>query len=205
MGDQMLFGVQWYYWVILLVAIIIAIFAWSKALKAGKERREKMKKEAAIWKRDYELREKFTILTEEKLNSTEETELLHGVAMNIQVKLEKANDMTESFNALPQEKKFVYALEYFDEDAKKNLSVFFKNNGEPLISMVPDALNAIGAGKYVEHYATLLPMYDPDSEVSIDYSVIGKVDEEFASIYNSDELLRLAAKYILKNEEIFLA
>ena len=201
----MLFGVQWYYWVILLVAIIIAIFAWSKALKAGKERREKMKKEAAIWKRDYELREKFTILTEEKLNSTEETELLHGVAMNIQVKLEKANDMTESFNALPQEKKFVYALEYFDEDAKKNLSVFFKNNGEPLISMVPDALNVIGAGKYVEHYATLLPMYDPDSEVSIDYSVIGKVDEEFASIYNSDELLRLAAKYILKNKEIFLA
>ena len=201
----MLFGVQWYYWVILLVAIIIAIFAWSKAIKAGKERREKMKKEAAIWKRDYELREKFTILTEEKLNSTEETELLHGVAMNIQVELEKANDMTESFNALPQEKKFVYALEYFDEDAKKNLSVFFKNNGEPLISMVPDALNAIGAGKYVEHYATLLPMYDPDSEVSIDYSVIGKVDEEFASIYNSDELLRLAAKYILKNKEIFLA
>lgn len=201
----MLFGVQWYYWVILLVAIIIAIFAWSKALKAGKERREKMKKEAAIWKRDYELREKFTILTEEKLNSTEETELLHGVAMNIQVKLEKANDMTESFNALLQEKKFVYALEYFDEDAKKNLSVFFKNNGEPLISMVPDALNAIGAGKYVEHYATLLPMYDPDSEVSIDYSVIGKVDEEFASIYNSDELLRLTAKYILKNKEIFLA
>ena len=157
MGDQMLFGVQWYYWAILLVAIIIAIFAWSKALKAGKERREKMKKEAAIWKRDYELREKFTILTEEKLNSTEETELLHGVAMNIQAMLEKANDMTESFNALPQEKKFVYALEYFDEDAKKNLSVFFKNNGEPLISMVPDALNAIGAGKYVEHYATLLP------------------------------------------------
>ena len=201
----MLFGVQWYYWVILLVAIIIAIFAWSKALKAGKERREKMKKEAAIWKRDYELREKFTILTEEKLNSTEETELLHGVAMNIQVELEKANDMTESFNARPQEKKFIYALEYFDEDAKKNLSVFFKNNGEPLISMVPDALNAIGAGKYIEHYATLLPMYDPDSEVSIDYSVIGKVDEEFASIYNSDELLRLAAKYILKNKEIFLA
>ncbi|MEE1503844.1 MAG: hypothetical protein UGF89_06345 [Acutalibacteraceae bacterium] len=201
----MLFGVQWYYWVILLIAIIIAILAWSKALKAGKARREKMKKEAAIWKRDYELREKFTILTEEKLNSTEETELLHGVAMNIQVELEKATDMNESFNALPQEKKFVYALEYFDEDAKKNLSVFFKNNGEPLISMVPDALNAIGAGKYVEHYATLLPMYDPDSEVSIDYSIIGKVDEEFASAYNSNELLRLSAKYILKNKEIFLA
>ena len=201
----MLFGVQWYYWVILLVAIIIAIFAWSKALKSGKARRERLKKEAAIWKRDYELREKFTILTEEKLNSTEETELLHGVAMNIQAMLEKATDMTESFNALSKEKKFIYALEYFDEDAKKALSAFFKNNGVPLISIVPDALNAIGEGKYVEHYGSLLPMYDPDSEVSIDYSVISKVDEEFSAIYDSDKLCRSAAKYILKNKAIFLA
>ena len=201
----MLWGVQWYYWIILLVAVIIAIFAWSKALKSGKERREKMKREAALWKRDYELREKFTILTEEKLNSTEETELLHGAAMNIQVMLEKANNMTESFNSLPDAKKYIYALEYFDEDAKKNLSAFFKNNGEPLISIVPDALNAIGAGKYIEHYATLLPMYDPDSEVSIDYNIIGRADEEFSSLYNSDELLRLSAEYILKNKDIFLS
>lgn len=201
----MLFGVQWYYWVILSVAIIIAIFAWIKAIKSGKERRERLKKEAAIWKRDYELREKFTVLTEEKLNSTEETELLHGVAMNIQVMLEKSTDMTESFSALPLEKRYIYALEYFDEDAKKSLSTFFKNNGEPLISVVPDALNAIGAGKYIEHYGKLLPMYDPDSEASIDYSVIGKVDEEFSSLYNSDELLRFSAKYILKNKDIFLS
>lgn len=201
----MLFGVQWYYWLILLIAIIIAIFAWAKAFKSGRERRERLKKEAEIWKRDYELREKYTVLTEEKLNSAEKTEILHGVAMNIQVALENASDMTTAFNALPAEKKFVYALEYFDEDAKKSLSAFFKNNGEPLISVVPDALNAIGAGKYIESYGTLLPMYDPDSEVSIDYGVIGKVDEEFASLYNSDELLRLSAEYILKNKEIFLS
>lgn len=200
----MLFGVQWYYWVILLVAIILAIILWIKAIKSGKQRRERLKREAAIWKRDYDLREKYTVLTEEKLNSSEETELLHGVAMNIQVELEKATDMTESFNSLPCEKKYIYALEYFDEDAKKSLSTFFKNNGEPLISIVPDALNAVGAGKYVEHYGKLLPMYDPDSEVSIDYNIIAKVDEEFSGIYNSDELCRFTAKYILKNKEIFL-
>jgi len=201
----MLWGVQWYYWVILLAAIILAIILWIKALKAGKERRERLKKEAAIWKRDYDLREKYSVLTEEKLKSAEETELLHAVSMNIQVFLEKATDMTESFNSLPQEKKYIYALEYFDEDAKKSLSAFFKNNGEPLVSLVPDALNAIGAGKYIEHFATLLPMYDPDSEVSIDYIVVGKVDEEFSSVYDSDELCRLTAKYILKNKEIFLS
>ncbi len=201
----MLWGVQWYYWIILLAAIILAIILWIKALKTGKERRERLKKEAAIWKRDYDLREKYSVLTEEKLKSAEETELLHAVAMNIQVFLEKATDMTESFNSLSQEKKYIYSLEYFDEDGKKSLSTFFKNNGEPLVSLVPDALNAVGAGRYIEHYATLLPMYDPDSEVSIDYTIVSKVDEEFSNIYDSDELCRLTAKYILKNKEIFLS
>ena len=69
----MLFGVQWYYWLILAIAIIGAIFAWVKALKSSKERRERLKKEAAIWKRDYELREKFTVLTDDKINRTEES------------------------------------------------------------------------------------------------------------------------------------
>lgn len=200
----MLWGVQWYYWVILTVAIIIAVLAWIKALKTSKERRERLKKEAAIWKRDYELRENYSVLTEEKLKSAEETELLHGVAMNIQVMLEKADDMTEVFNSLPDEKKYIYALEYFDEDAKKSLSTFFKNNGEPLISVVPYALNSIGACEYTEYYSKLFPMYDPDSEVSVDYSVIAKTDEEFSEKYDSDGLCRLCAKYILKNKDIFL-
>ena len=201
----MLFGVQWYYWVILVIAIVGAIFLWAKALKSGKARRERLKKEAAIWKRDYELREKYSVLTEEKLNSAEEAELIHAVAMSIQVALEKATDMTESFNALPDPKKFIYALEYFDEDAKQSLSTFFKNNGEPLLSVVPLALNAIGASKYVEAYGTLLPMYDPDSEASVDHSIVARADEEFKAIYDSDELCRLCSKYILKNKEIFLS
>ena len=57
----MLFGLQWYYWLILLVAVVLTIFAWSKALKSSKARRERLKKEAAIWKRDYELRERFAV------------------------------------------------------------------------------------------------------------------------------------------------
>ena len=124
--------------------------------------------------------------------------------MNIQVMLEKADDMTEVFNSLPDEKKYIYALEYFDEDAKKSLSTFFKNNGEPLISVVPYALNSIGAYEYTEYYSKLFPMYDPDSEVSVDYSVIAKTDEEFSKEYDSDGLCRLCAKYILKNKDIFL-
>lgn len=201
----MLFGVQWYYWLILAIAIIGAIFAWAKALKTSKARRERLKKEAAIWKRDYELREKFTALTEEKIEKTEETELLHGVAMNIQVYLENSSNMNEAFLNLADEKKYIYLAEYFDEDAKKSLSTYFKNNGAPLLPYTEKALNSIGAEKYAEIIEPLFPMYDDDSEVSIDYQVIARVNEEFASVYDSNEFCRLCAKYIKENKNIFLS
>lgn len=200
----MLFGVQWYYWLILAVAIILAIFAWSKAMGASRARRERLKKEAAIWKRDYDLRQNFSVLTEDKIKETEETELLHGVAMNIQVMLEKQNDMTVAFNSMPDEKKFVYALEYFDEDAKTSLSTFFKNNGAPLVPVIPKALEVIGAQKYIPFIEAVYDMYDEDSEISIDYNIIEKNDVQFAEVYDSAELCRLSAGYIVNNKDVFL-
>ncbi len=200
----MLFGVQWYYWLILLVAIIIAIFAWIKALSASRLRKERLKKEAEIWKRDYELREKYTVLTEEKLKECEDSQLLHAVAMNIQIQLENAIDMNKAFIELPQEKRFVYTLEYFDEDAKTSLSSFFKNNGAPLLPNVLPALKAVDAHKLLTYAELLYPMYDPDSEVSIDYEVIQKTDEQFKEVYDSQEFCRLVAVYIRKNANIFI-
>lgn len=200
----MIFGVQWYYWLILAVAIIGAIFAWIKALSASRERREKMKKEAAIWRRDYELREKYSILTEEKIRQCSDTELLHAVAMNIQVQLENAIDMNSAFNSLTEEKKTIYTLEYFDEDSKINLSEFFKNNGAPLVPNIFNALNAVKADDLIPFVEVLYPMYDPDSEASIDYPLIQKTDEHFKNIYDSDKLCRLAAIYIRNNVTKYL-
>ena len=197
-------NVPWYLWVILVVVTIITIFAWTKALKASRERRERLKREGAIWKRDYDLRQGFTVLTEEKIKDTADTELLHGVAMNIQVYLENADNMNEEFGKLPDEKKFIYTLEYFDEDAKNSLSVFFKNNGAPLVPLLPSALKAVGADKYLDIVTPLVDMYDPDSYVSVDYTAIGKADELFKEKYDSDELTRLCAQYIKNNKEIFL-
>lgn len=200
----MILGIQWYYWLFLGIAIIGLIFAWLKVLSSSKERREKLKKEAEIWKRDYELREKYSVLTLEKLNDCEEIQLLHGVAMNIQVALENAIDMNKAFDELSQEKKNIYTLEYFDEDAKTSLSAFFKNNGAPLVPNIKIALTAIDASELIEYVDVLYPMYDPDSEVSIDYAVIQKTDEQFKNIYDSDKLCRKCAVYIKKNKENFL-
>ncbi len=200
----MIWGVKWYLWLILLVAVIVAVFAWYKALSSSKERRERLKREGAIWKRDYDLRQKFSVLTDEKIKETSDSDLLHGVAMNIQISLENEINMNEAFRLLPLEKQYIYALEYFDEDAKTGLSAFFKNNGYPLIPLIPDALKEIGAEKYTDTVMVLLPMYDPDSDVSIDYTLIAKADEKFKEIYDSDELVKLASIYIRKNKEIFL-
>ena len=79
----MLFGVQWYLWVLLVIVSILAIFVWIKAMSASRIRREKLKKEAEIWKKDYELRQEFKTLTLEKINSTDTNKMLSGVCMNI--------------------------------------------------------------------------------------------------------------------------
>mgnify|MGYP006932848907 CR=1 FL=1 len=96
----MIFGLQWYYWLILIVTIILTLIVWKKALTASKIRREKLKKEAAIWQRDYDLRQKYSVLTEEKIKECEDSELLHAVAMNIQVSLENATNMNDAFENL---------------------------------------------------------------------------------------------------------
>ncbi|MBE6748034.1 MAG: hypothetical protein E7557_02265 [Ruminococcaceae bacterium] len=200
----MLFGVQWYLWVLLLVVAVLAVFVWIKAMSASKIRREKLKKEAEIWKKDYELRQEFKTLSLEKLNSTPNNKMLSGVCMNIQIFLENETDMNEAFLALPDEKKYIYCLEYFDEDSVKSLSQFFKNNGSPLTDYIVDAIKAVGYGEILPLVEEVQPMYDGDSEVSIDYAVIDKADDKFKEAYNSNKLYDLVTKYVKANKEIFI-
>ena len=200
----MLFGVQWYLWVLLVIVSILAIFVWIKAMSASRIRREKLKKEAEIWKKDYELRQEFKTLTLEKINSTDTNKMLSGVCMNIQIELENAPDMNEAFLKLPEEKKFVYCLEYFDEDSSKSLSTFFKNNGSPLTDFIIKAIKTIGYEDILPLIETIYPMYDDNSDVSIDYTVIDKTDDKFKEIYNPNKLYELVTKYVKLNKEIFI-
>jgi len=200
----MLFGVQWYLWVLLLIVSVLAIFVWIKAISASKIRREKLKKEAEIWKKDYELRQEFKTLSLEKLNSTPVNKILSGVCMNIQIELENAQDMNEAFLSLPNEKKYIYCLEYFDEDVKEELSHFFKNNGSPLTDYIIESLNAVKYTEILPLIEAIYPMYDDNSEVSIDYRTIEKTNEKFKETYNANTLYDLVARYIKENKEIFV-
>ena len=200
----MFLGVQWYYWLLLFATSVLAVFTWIKASKASRLRRERLKKEAEIWKKDYELRQEFKTLTVEKINLTENSRLLHGVCMNIQIQLENESDMNKAFEKLPPEKKYIYALEYFNEDCVKALSVFFKNNGSPLTDYIVDALKAISYEEIIPSVEAIFPMYDEESLVSVDYAVIDKTDDKFRELYNSNTLYDLTAKYIKARKEIFI-
>lgn len=200
----MLFGVQWYLWVLLVIVSILAIFVWIKAMAASRIRREKLRKEAEIWKKDYELRQEFKTLTLEKINSTDTNKMLSGVCMNIQIELENAPDMNEAFLKLPEEKKYIYCLEYFDEDASKSLSTFFKNNGSPLTDYIVEAIKTIGYEEILPLIEAVYPMYDDNSDVSIDYTIIDKTDDKFKEIYNPNKLYDLVSKYVKLNKEIFI-
>ncbi len=201
---NLLFGVQWYLWVLLLVVTVLAIFVWIKAMAASRIRREKLKKEAEIWKKDYELRQEFKTLTLEKLNSTDTQKILSGVCMNIQIELENATDMNEAFLLLPDEKKHVYCLEYFDEDATKSLSTFFKNNGAPLTTYIKPALNAVGYNEIIPLIDAIAPMFDEESDVSVNHAEVDKADDKFKELYSSYTLHEAVAKYVKSKKDIFV-
>ena len=46
---------------IFAVVIVLTIFVCIKAARVSRIRRERLKKEAAIWKRDYDLRQNFSV------------------------------------------------------------------------------------------------------------------------------------------------
>ena len=196
---------EWYHWLILALLTVAVVLAWMKALKAGKKRRERLKAETERLKRESELRRDFKVLTAELLKDTPDERLLAGVAMSIQLPLEKEADMTVPFKELPREKQYIYTLEYFVEDCEKSLSNFLRCNGQPLIGLAPEALRAVGLDEAAATVSEMLPMLDDnDEETSFDSEKCERLDAEFAKIYNPQALLAAAADYIKKNQNIFI-
>ncbi len=196
---------QWYYWPVLGILVLVTAFVWYKALKSSKARRARVEREEALFKRDKELRRDFATLTEEIFQNTDDERLLSGVAMNIQIPLEPQTDMTPAFLLLPPEKQYVYTLEYFGEDTKKGLSEFFKANGRPLITLAPEALRAIGLFSTAALSEQMLPMCDDEDEtVSVDPALKESLNIAFNEEFDRAAFVAAAAKYIRDNKEIFL-
>ncbi len=200
------FKEYWVLFVILVVGLIALAIVYSKMGKTMAKR--KAEKEALIKKLDHMkfIREHYADLTAEKILSDNGENLSEGVTDNIQVRLEKEDDMNKAFENLFEEEKTIYAFHYFLEEAKTKPSMFFKNFTKPL---TPYAVTA--CEKFLEKDAfslvkELYDSYDEDNETaSVIPEKINSLDEKIMALDMGDEAKKKASDFIKANVTCFVS
>lgn len=199
---------HWYVGVLIVVLIAATVVMWIKAISASQKSRELREAEIARLEKEKALRNEFRILDEEKFESVENEKLLFGVAVNIQMYLEKEQDMKKVFEEMPEEKKYVYALNYVFEDGKDNaLSEFFRANGQPLTGEAAKAVKSVVGGDFSDIFMSLYNMIDDDVEdASYDVEKISECDKKYSEIMASkkEEIFKSIADYIKSNKQIYM-
>lgn len=191
---------------ILFVLLIILVVVYAKMGKTMQKR--KAEKEALIRKLDHmkKIREDYSDLTEEKILSDDGENLLEGVADNIQVRLEKNEDMNEAFENLNEAEKIVYAFHFFLDEGKEKPSAFFRNFTKPL---TPYALSGCEKFFSSDVYALIREMYDSYDEDNETASVIPeKIEELDGKIVSADAFSQAktrAVEYIRENVTYFIS
>lgn len=190
----------WYLWVIfavLCIATVVVIRFASKALQLHNDDKNTILNNL---KRLKELKDKYSDLTPELAQNAEPLELLEGVTAVMQAEVEKSENPRALFNSLSDPQKIVYTLNYFVEDVRESLSFFYKNNGEPLVSVAHHALDEIGLNELSCLASMQFSMYDENNEdVSIEIEKMKESDLKFKGIYNEQELLKKVKDYIINN------
>lgn len=192
----------WYLLIVLVAATVVAAVIFYFAAKAYSKRRAFYKREEENIKRLLDLKEKFRVLTEEAIMSADEDELLEGVALSYQLRLQKEEKIEECFSQLNDDVKDIYALDVFVQD--KTSKEFFSQNGEILKDRILGALIKIGMSEFADKLRPIYCMYDKNNEeVSYSEKVIDKFDEEELDSSVLAEIKVNSAKYIKENCKSF--
>lgn len=195
----------WYLYLALAALIVLSVFVWGKAMKASRRHREQVEKEIKAIEKERHLRETYNTLTDEVIENADEDELLEGISTFVQIRVEKSADINAEFAKFSEDFREMYALNFFCEDIDVSLSSFFRNNGEPLVSLAVPALRRIGADKSANIVNEQFKMFDERNEsVSYDVKRIEELDRKFAELDEAKVLRRTAADYIKKNQQAFI-
>ena len=199
---------QWFsqYWMYALgVPLAIAVFAvvLKMAVKSYKSYYKRYRSEEKEITRLLGLKEKYGALTAEAIGSGDENELLEGVALSYQLKLQKSEHMVDDFNQLGDEKKYVYALDVFVSDG--DVKTFVSENGKELTEIIVPAFKMIGLSEEAEKINNLRLMYDEkDETVNFDPNVIKNVQQYIVDNGILTKIKLNGAKYIKENADLFL-
>ncbi len=193
---------HWYLIPVFIILIALTVFVWVKAIVSGQKRKEEREKIIAALEKEKALRKEFKVIDENKIKdpSIDDERLLFGVAANIQMSIEKLENMNEAFLSLNEVKQNVYALNYVFEDSKyKLLSDFFRSNGQPLTGIAKRAVEAVIGGKFNEIFVKMFSMLDDaNEEVSYDEALVTSLDKEFEQLMfdKKDDILKTVSSYI---------
>ncbi len=193
------FSQYWYLVIVFFAVLIFTVFGVYKASVAYRHHNKLYRQEEEKIKRLVALKEKFYPLSETAIDTADDCDLLEGVALSYQLKLQKESDMTTAFNNLPVQARYIYTLDIFVSEGAV-VSEFYRANGKELKTLIVPAMKAVGENELSELCAELYDMFDEDSEVSVDKEKIAEVDEKFKQIFNSATFKLKAAEYIRKEK-----
>ena len=177
-----------------VVAAVIFFFA----VRAYSKHNALFKAQEAEMKRLLALKEKYMYFTEETLSSADEGEILEGVALSYQLRLQKTEDPEKAFELLNEEKQRLYVLDVFCADA--DVRTFFSENGKIVKDRILPALDMIGMEDFSIRLREIYDMYDENNE-KISFSE-SKLEDMNVYISDRDILTRIkaeGAKYIKNN------
>ena len=199
------FAEYWYLWLLLVILAVAAFFVWGKAAQAARKRGEKRAEIEEKRKYEARLRKEYAVLTTDVIADAPQDTLLDGAVCQLQQRLEKQADMTTAFQACTEPEREMYALYYLCEDGAQKLSHFFRVNGEPLLSLAPQALRHIDAQEEARIAAEEYEMFDEENEaVSLDQGRVEALDHAFAEAFQLARVKSLAADYIRAHAPAFL-
>lgn len=200
---------HWYLIPVFVILIGLTIFMWIKAIVSGQKRKEEREKIIAQLEKEKALRNQFRIISEDLLNAPgiNDEQLVFGFAANVQMSIEKLENINEEFLNLNEFKQNVYALSYVFEDSKyTSLSDFFRANGEPLTSVAQRAAGSVIGGRFEKIFTEQFAMLDDNNEdVSFDSDKVNDLDAQYCEFMkiNKDNVLKAVTDYIRDNFEQF--
>lgn len=187
------------YLLIVLVAVTIgAAVIFFFAAKAYSKHNALYKAQEAEMRRLLALKEKYMDFSQETLACADEGEILEGVVLSYQLRLQKDENPEKAFALMDEKKQNLYVLDVFCADA--DVAVFFSENGKIVKDRILPALSMIGMEDFSHRLKFIYDMYDEDNE-EVSYSESKtKIMNEFISDNNIlGKIKSEGAKYIKNN------
>ena len=196
------FRQYWPYALALVGAIILAVFMVRKAADAYRKHQRQFHAQEADLRRLKALKETYVPLTEEAISNGAPLELLEGVALGLQLRLQKEDHMERAFLSLNEAQQYVYTLDVFLSD--KTAEKFFKENGQVLIHRIAPAFREIGLTEFQQTIDKLAVMFDEkDETTSVDRGFVSAADEAFSKGDLLTKIKLQGANYIQNHPELF--